>query len=442
MEIIQLILTSWLLCVIALCFINLKWAVSLFMAYLMLVPYINLGLPGMGTGDNFIKLIMFMCLWKNIIKNKIKFNLFPFIPFIIYFIVSFVMIPFQDGVPAGIMFETWRKDVLGVLFLPFIIWNIVLINPSSVKLFRNTMIICVIIAIGYGLFLTKMDGFNPYAMYFLQFSESDIDYESYYGASGGGRLFGRISSVYIHPMTFALFIGFALIYLYYIRFFCNIIVVRGLLIATIIMAIICGVRSVIGGLIIVLAYYIVIKKDLVLLTIICFAVLLGGSLISLVPELSDYLGSIVDINNKNTNISGSSWELRFEQLNGAMVEASKSPLYGLGYKWTDYYLSVNGDHPICLAFESLIFVVICNSGIIGIFLWCYMVLKYFSINRKMKLEKLVAVNALIVFYISFSMITGEYGYMRIFLIFYILMLSELYANKLRSEKRSCLCRHC
>ena len=429
MEIIQLILTSWLLCVIALCFINLKWAVSLYIAYIMLVPYINLGLPGVGTGDNFIRLIMFVCLWKNLIKNKIKISLFPFIPFIIYFVISLLIIPFQDGVPIGIMVETWRKDVMTVLFLPIIIWNIVLVNPSSIKLFRNTMIICVIIAIGYGLFLTKMDGFNPYAMYFLQFRDTDMDFESYYEAGNDGRLFGRISSVFLHPMNFALFIGLVLIYLYYIRKNINKVFLIILLCATIIMAVVCGVRSVLGGLIVAIAYYLFVKRSYKLLLIAISVVLLGTIILSYIPELSDYLGSITDINNEKGNVRGSSVELRIRQLQGAVEEASKNPLFGLGYDWTNYYHEINGDHPICLAFESLIYVIICNSGIIGVFLWLYMILKYFVINKRMKIKELAVVNALMVFYISYSIITGEYRYMKTFLIFYVLMISEFYNNR-------------
>lgn len=433
---IQLILNGWLLSVIVLCFVKLKWAASLFLAYVMLVPYINLGLPSVGTGDNLIKLIMAVCLWKDAIRNKKKISFVPFTPFIIYFVVSLLMMPFQDGIPFGTMIDTWRQDVMNILFFPIVVWNLILINPSSITLFRNTMIVCIIIAIGYGFFLTTMDGINPYAMYFSLLSESDIDYESYYKAEGEGRLWGRISSVFIHPMTFALFIGLTLIYLYYVRNKMNIIVNQGLIVATIVMAIMCGVRSVLGGLMVALAYYMVIQRNFKLLIKICVIGFLGIFLISLTPELSNYLGSIMDVHNTKTEVHGSSIEMRLDQLNGAMDEASENPLFGLGYKWTEYYRNTKGDHPLCLAFESLVFVIICNSGFLGIVLWFYMILKYFSINRKMKIHGLPIVNTLIVFYVSYSLITGEYGYMKIFLLFYTLMLGESQYNHNKNEKKS------
>lgn len=50
----------------------------------------------------------------------------------------------------------------------------------------------------------------------------------------------------------------------------------------------------------------------------------------------------------------------------------------------------------------------------------------------MQLSENVLFDCLMVFYISYSCITGEYGYMKYFLIFYILML----CNQLESELSS------
>ena len=76
------------------------------------------------------------------------------------------------------------------------------------------------------------------------------------------------------------------------------------------------------------------------------------------------------------------------------------------------------------ALAGLIFVIICNSGLIGVVLWIYLILSVFSILKRMKVREIDLVRSLLVYYISYSMITGEYGYMKTFLIFYILMLSE------------------
>jgi hypothetical protein len=421
---IQFFFTGWLLSVIGLCFIRLKWAVALFMGYLILVPYINLGIPGLGSGDNLIKLILVFGFYLNHKKQSSSVSFKPFIPFIIYFVVSLIMIPFQSNVPMGEMLDSWRQDVMNILFFPIVMYNLMRLDPSCVSLLRNTMIVCVFIAIGYGLFLTLLGGFNPYIMYFLTMIDTDIDFERYYEASGGGRLFGRISSVFVHPMTFALFIGLSFVYVFYILKDIWKVLSVALFVAIGIMAILCGVRSVIGGMIVAAAYYFFISKNYRLMAGTILVVIIGQLIISTIPELSDYLSSIVDVKNNSDAVRGSSIEMRMTQLEGAIDEAAANPFFGLGYGWTVYYQNNFGEHPICLCFESLLFVVICNSGIIGLLLWIYMVWYYININNYLQLKQVVVVNALIVFYVSYSFITGEYSYMKIFLIFYTLMLGE------------------
>lgn len=422
---IQFFLTGWLLSIVFLSLIKLKWAVALFVAYLMLVPYINLGIPGFGSGDNLIKLILvFGFFLEHRKQHTLKVSFKPYVPFIFYFSISLIMIPFQSSVPMGEMIDAWRKDVMNILFLPIVMYNLMRTDPSSVKLFRNTMIVCIFIAIGYGLFLTLLGGINPYIMYFLTLIDTEIDYEAYYDASGGGRLFGRISSVFIHPMTFALFIGLAFFYVFYIMKKIWKVVSITLFTAIGVMAVLCGVRSVIGGLAVAAIYYFVIGRNYRLMFGSILIGLIGMFVITFIPDLSDYLASIVDINNKSGSVRGSSIEMRMNQLEGAIDEALANPLFGLGYGWTTYYQNMYGEHPICLCFESLLFVVICNSGIIGLLLWAYMIWRFMVTNYKLRLKQVVIVNALIVFYISYSFITGEYAYMKIFLVFYTLMLGE------------------
>ena len=343
-------------------------------------------------------------------------------PFVVYFIATLCVMPLQSHVPFGIMFNSWRVDIMSTLFLPFVMWNVAKAEPSSVKLFRNAMLVAIAIAVGYGLFLTTTGGFNPYIMLLINLMDVTQDMESYYEAEGGGRLFGRISSVFVHPMGYAFFLGLSFIYVFQSRQYIKKIIIALLLIAIGVSAITCGVRSVLGGLVIAVAYYFLMSKNYKMMIGVITVALVVYAIADSIPELSKYLGSMADINNKKGNVSGSSVEMRLNQLEGAIKEGSKNPLFGLGYEWTRYYHSLKGDHPVCLAFESLIYVIICNSGIFGFFLWAYMVVKYLKINRRMKLNENVLFDCLMVYYLSYSCITGEYGYMKLFLIFYVLML--------------------
>lgn len=417
MNILQ-ILTVWLVSVVILSFVKLKWGICLYIVYSIIVPKnIELGIPGLG--GNHIIFFMSLSYFIHYYRKNHIISIYPFIPIVAYFVVSLLVMPFQDGTPLDYMVIHWRRGVFGILFLPIIIWNVMRNDYRSILLFRNTFLICFIITIGYGLFQTTLGGFNPYTLALAQYMDLDMDYEQYYTETNG-RLFGRISSVFLHPMNFALFIGFVLIYIIYIRKELGKCRFIFFVVATSVMAVVCGVRSVLGGLFFVGIYYCLMKRNLKLVLSAIGVGLIGLIVLSFLPSLSDYLGSI----RNPENVGGSSIEMRLNQLDGAIDEALKNPIFGLGYQWTDYYQSIRGDHPICLAFESLAFVVICNSGIVGVLLWLFMVVKSFEINKKLRIKDCYLINSLLVFYIAFSMITGEYGYMKYYLLFYVMSIGE------------------
>lgn len=426
-----LFFSVWLLLVLVLSFWNLKWGVVLFLMYMVLVPYMKLQFGGFELGQNLFNTAFMASYFLYASKNNVKTDWRPLMPFVVYFIATLCVMPLQSHVPFGMMFNSWRVDIMSTLFLPFVMWNVAKAEPSSVKWFRNAMLVAIAIAVGYGLFLTTTGGVNPYIMSLIGFMDVKQDFESYYEAAGSGRLYGRISSVFLHPMSYAFFLGLSFIYVFQSRQYIKKVFIALLLIAVGASAITCGVRSVLGGLVVAVAYFFLMSKDYKMMIGVIVVALVVYFIADSIPELSKYLGSMADINNKKGDVSGSSIEMRLEQLEGAITEGSKNPLFGLGYGWTGYYQSLKGDHPVCLAFESLIYVIICNSGIFGFFLWTYMVVKYLKINRRMKLNENVLFECLMMFYISYSCITGEYGYMKTFLIFYILML----CNQLQTPKK-------
>ena len=431
-----LFFSVWLLLVLVLSFWNLKWGVALFLMYMVLVPYMKLQFGGFELGQNLFNFAFLASYFIYANKNMVRTDWRPLMPFVVYFIATLCVLPLQSHVPFGIMINSWRVDIMSTLFLPFVMWNVAKTEPSSVKLFRNAMLVAIAIAVCYGLYLTTAGGFNPYIMSLIGLMDVKQDMESYYEAEGGGRLFGRISSVFVHPMGYAFFLGLSFIYVFQSRQYIKKIIIALLLIAIGASALTCGVRSVLGGLVIAVAYYFLMSKNYKMMIGVIVVALVVSAIADSIPELSKYLGSMADINNKKGDVSGSSVELRLYQLEGAIKEGSKNPLFGLGYGWTGYYQSLKGDHPVCLAFESLIYVIICNSGIFGFFLWAYMVVKYLKINRRMKLNENVLFDCLMVYYLSYSCITGEGGYIKYFLIIYVLMLCNQLQAPIKQTKVS------
>ena len=382
-----------------------------------------------------------------------KFNWRPLLPFVIYFGISLFLMPFQNDVPFGYAFDSWRMQVMKCLILPFVIWNDILVDRKSLSLYRNVIIGCIVIAALYGLFLTTMPGVNPYMMVVSAVNGEEFNLAYAAGYSGAendevfngedeiefkndlilndGRLFGRISSVFAHPMMFGLFLGIALFFLFKNKKHIPRWLLYIMSFVILIDVIVCGVRTVIVAMSAVIFFLLVqLRKFKYIFTFAILGIILW-SITANSPSLSNYLGSIFDDN--SSDVSGSSLEMRISQLNGCFHEIQYSLLTGKGFGWTGYFLSQQEEHPTMLHFESLIFVILCNSGIIGLFLWIYISIKIIRFNNLYKRSTAVLLHSLLVFYLTYACITGDYGYMQYFILFYVLMCRERMLKKVRRK---------
>lgn len=434
-------------------FVKFRYGVAAYLAYIFLVPYMKIPIGGFVLQWNLINTIVLIAFFVHHEKQTIKrtkYDFRPLIPFIVYFGVSLILMPVQQDVPFSIAFDSWRVQIMKYLILPFVIWNDILTDEASLTLYRKITITCIVIASIYGLYLVTMPGVNPYMMVVSAVNDEEFNLAYAAGYSGNmeydafeigddlsfsnditlndGRLFGRISSVFAHPMLFGLFLGFALLYLYinksnipkWLLFLVSLVMLTDI--------IMCGVRSIIVAISVVILYILIkSRKFKYLFLFAIFGAILWG-IIDNNPTLSNYFLSIID--DHSSNVSGSSLEMRISQLKGCLHEIQFSLLEGKGFGWTGYYLSQHEAHPTMLNFESLILVILCNSGIIGLILWFYMSAKIIRFNSLNERPKAMLLNALLLLYLTYACITGEYGYMQLYILFYILMCGEsLYSKR-------------
>lgn len=414
--------------ILILCFFNIKVGVALFLGYTLLVPIDDITLGPVNLGGNLVKTILLLSLLFDFkIRHHYKFSWKLILPFLIYYVIIFLIIPLQNETPENWMYNSWRVSIMSTLFGAFVVYNVSTRYIESIKLFRWTLIFSIFVAGIYGLYLTTTNGFNPY-INLIELGKGSTFYtetlKDYFEAEEEGRMFGRISSVFEHPMNFGLFIGLGAIYLYAVRLYINKWLMAILLAILSLDALFCGVRSCIGGLVIAIAFYLLFSRNLKFGLATLVIGLIAYNYILKIPELSSYIGSITDINNTKGNVQGSSLELRMDQLNGCIAEIRESPIFGKGYGWDTYYKANYGDHPVILSFESLIYVVLCNNGLVGILIWFLLIFFVIKNNHKFRLNDPILADSLLVFYISYSCITGEYGYMQYYLLFYICMVSE------------------
>ena len=422
MQIISLIQGLWVALIILMFFVKLRTGICLYVAYMILVPYMNINL-GINLQWNMVNTLLLVAFFFSCYKGKkapISFK--PFWPFLFLYVAQLMEMPFQHDVPFDYSFNSFRLNLMSYMILPFVIWNHAATDPELSGQLRKTVLICICIAFGYGLFLTTTDGQNPYQM--LIMAANGEEWNAGYAAVGGGRMFGRISSVFGHPMTYGLFLGMALVYVYSVRECLNKYVGVVLILGIIAAIFLCGIRSPIGALFATVLVFLLLNHKVKLMIQVAIVGCLGYAIISSVPDLNSYVESI--FSDDKSEVAGSSMEMRMEQFEGCLAEIRNNPIFGKGYDWVGYYKTNFGDHPVMLAFESLSYVVLCNSGFLGVVIWVVFLIRlYQSMKRNVKnKETLIMVLVLMAYYLAYSMITGEYGYMKYFMLFYTLILLE------------------
>ncbi|MBR1520097.1 MAG: hypothetical protein IJ635_02545 [Bacteroidaceae bacterium] len=413
--------------ILVLTFCKIKWGAAYLLAAMLLMPEIVISISGFIIKKNYVILIFFLIFFfKYKIRKHLLLDMKPFRFVSVYLFLCLLMIPLQVESNYMTQLRYFLADFVMILLLPVSFWNI-LNEYNCSLLFRRIIIVCVIIAAVYGIVLAATGILNPYTLLFAsEFRDNEnLELMMNYYEPGGGRLFGRISSVCYHPMTYAFFLGLSFFYVLQIRNKISNFLYGLLLLLLSVNIIICGVRTLIASMLITVIFYLLMLKNFKLMIGAILFAFFSYSIISITP-LSGYIDSIVSPQDSSDEVSGSSIELRMEQFGGAIDEVKNSFLVGKGYAWDREYQEKNGDHPVLLAFESLIFIIICDNGILGFFIWGLLIYIYRSyILSKIKERKKQALfMSFICFYISFSCITGEYGYMRTFVLFYTFILYE------------------
>ena len=400
MQILQIILSILSILIISLIFVRPQKGVLLYLIYFFLAPHLIIGSVILGTRTEAILFLLafLMTTYKktpSVVYRQLK-------PFILFFALQVMLIPFSFDPEYS--FNSWFVSVSQLIFVVFL-GALIYIgkNRCGTNIFTNVFFVIFLIIIGYGLFLTTMPGLNPYQMILQPIFGGSFN-EAYAAGQGGnttlttladGRLFGRISSLFSDPQKYALALGLFFIFLFlYIKkklFLVILLLASGIAIVT------SGVRTPIAALgitgLFMLLYYRKYKYFV-------YSLFVVGILFYIVPLISsdaaEYIGSIVNSNESDTK--GSSIEMRISQFEA------------------------------CL--DILLLSVMCNMGILGIIIWFAFVRSYiktvnFYVSDKFKRTILFS---LLLLYLTYTGITGDYGYLILMAVFYVFVMGYSYSK--------------
>lgn len=403
-------LTIYSIVVLILFVCKIRWGLILYVLMFFLLPSFPFTIGGISLKWNYFNLLLFIsllfytrCRHLNISINECK-------PFLWYFAVLFLFIPIEYGLSYSYQLMTWLGSVLRYFTIPLVMFSLFKSNKvREVKILNYIVYICIFVATVYGLFLTQTEGLNPYLLLMISDAEDLIGY----AAPSEDRLFGRISSVFSHPMTFGCFLVVAFFFcLYKIILKKDGCIPLVLLILIISCAMICGVRSVLAGIMLGVMAFLLFNHKIKYL----FYTIVVAGLILLIAFQEDvlytYIASIFS-SSASADVKGSSVEMRLTQLLGCFDIISSNPLFGNGFGWTAYYNQMNGDHPVVLAFESYIFVTLCNWGLVGFVVWLLFLWKIYRkciILAKKKMDEYYLLLSMSIAYVGYICITGDYAY--------------------------------
>lgn len=414
-------------------FLNLKLSIALYISYLILVPYLQFNIGGLSFSYNLVNTILLaVFLYQHKVKKQLNLDFKVVGPFLFLYICLLTLAFFTDDTPWDIQLNYWRASFMQTIILPFIIWNIAKADSKMLYYFTWSITISIAIAGLYGLMLTQWGGINPYTSLLANYFKANDVAEVYMPSASRIAIStaSKIQSTMAHPMTWGLYLCFT--FVVFLAMYMKSKNLRYLFLLPFVglNILLSGARTGIAALVIGAAYYLLRQRELKTLFLGLFLFVTLGMVIQSNDDLSNIFASFTDISGTKSDIHGSTISMRMDQLQGVFNELKGCELAGKGYGWNGYYISKHGDHPVILAFESLIFVILCNSGYIGMCVWIVFFVLLFRLQRIILNNKddIYLMDTLVITYLAYAIGTGEYGYLNSFSLFYTFLLAFLRNN--------------
>jgi hypothetical protein len=426
MSTIVLLISSFAIVIVILAFVNYRLALALYISYQILVPYLNINIGVASLTFATINLLLLFLFIFMFIQMKIPIDFTIIKPYLIFMLLLLFFIPLQGQTPIFYQFHAWRSNLMANAILPLILWNMILFDQKFLKYLTYSLMISILISCVYGLVLTRLNGINPYMVAILPLEGKEFDTDASVERASL-RNITYVQSTFGHPMAFGIFLLIAFIYIF-IKLKESPNLMYWIIMITISLNIVfAGVRSTFMGFLVGILYYLfsIRKFKVTIVILVVFSIFF--IFVNRTEEVSKYFSFETLFESSNNSFYGSSINLRLEQLNGVLEEFYNNFFIGKGYYWHGYYLEKHGIHPVMLAFESLLFAILLDNGIVGIFIWIYFVFSMIKLNNKIVHQKSnsVLINSLLILYLAYTMFTGDYGYMRFYLIFHAIILATI-----------------
>jgi len=411
-------------------------------AYRFLIPYSSFVFASIPIEYNYILLmIFFIYLFRESFLNRESFDYTIIKPFAIFSVVILIGSFFSEGVDFEYQLSILRSYMIGFFLIPIMLWQVCK-TKSDINYFTRIILVSITIMLIYGVYCF-FTGTNPYITSLSILFNAKDNNEVFSEMERGGFI-GKIQSTTSHPFFWSVILSMAIFasysfwiikksYTYYI-----------FLALLIFNLFVCNVRTGIVATAVgtaLLFNQFSVRSKLISLSVIIFIFLFSIDT-SIFGSLQPIIDSIIYFNDPHKDVGGSSLEMRMVQLGGAItIWQQGGILFGNGFGWCGYYYAFYGDHPILLGFESIIYVILIDNGVLGILLYVFLFYSFYKINWNLytgsvykKKTEFWIINSFITSYIIFIVMTGQFGF-NIFLIFLVLMLLKIRLTILNDDEQ-------
>lgn len=324
-----------------------------------------------------------LCYWASIIYRKeYKRSKFLFtVIFGIYLVIT-LLIGWHDKLltPFSRLWKPFAFMLDGYATIALAFWG-----TKNVKINSKWIVYSLYFVTLYGIF-TFVTHFDPIQQITADTFSSNGYLEGYYF---GDRT--RIGSTWSHPISYGFICAiFSVLMLNHLKEK----KVKALYVLLLFNVLICGSRTALAAVILMTAIYLLLRYNVSKLAKISLMLIPMLTLVYIaVPPVTKKIDSVVNTAMGNSDVGGSSLDMRDEQMAAALMIFSQSPVWGLGpdyiqenmmsdKKLMDMY---SNEGYSFYGFESYSYVLLIERGIIGVVLEIILascIVLYFYKNRK------------------------------------------------------------
>ena len=310
---------------------------------------------------------------------------------LLFMIIWILVMPFSSYMDfedqRGVWFQFLITDIV-----PAIIFLVSIRTKEDLLLILKSLLIICFVNTLYGV-LTIIMGANPYVFIINRiYSQRDFERDLFDATLSVRGNIPTTSSTFQHSNGWGYFLPITFVLFFYINtlrtkyFNHNILLIIQVLLS--ICVLLSGKRSALISYASFWILYFILASSKQKETIIKWSVIgisIGLVLLIFVPQLSKISTlletSIFFWDDKGlakTDVGGSTWDLRVDQLFYPWTIISDNLLLGNGFGWCNVYIKKFELHPILYGFETILSTAVLEGGVLGCLLWSLLFIKSYK----------------------------------------------------------------